>query len=65
MVKKKKKKMPANARDMGSIRGVRNGNPLAWKIPGGAWWVTVHGVSKSWTQLSTHTHTHTQSVSHY
>ena len=55
--------MPANARDMGSIRGVRNGNPLAWKIPGGAWWVTVHGVSKSWTQLSTHTHT--QSVSHY
>ena len=23
---------------------------------GGAWWVTVHGVSKSQTQLSTHTH---------
>jgi len=29
----KKKKMPANARDMGSIPGVRNGNPLAWKVP--------------------------------
>ena len=21
----------------------------------GAWWATVHGVAKSWTQLSTHT----------
>ena len=36
----------------------------------GAWWATVHGVAKSWTQLidytrmcmhtHTHTHTHTQ-----
>ena len=30
----------------------------AWKIPWteepGAWWVTVFGVAKSWTQLSTH-----------
>ena len=27
---------------------------LAWRIPmdRGAWWVTVHGVVKSWTQLS-------------
>ena len=27
---------------------------LAWRIPmeTGAWWVTVHGVAKSWTQLS-------------
>ena len=26
---------------------------LAWRIPmdRGAWWVTVHGVAKSWTQL--------------
>ena len=26
---------------------------LAWRIPmdGGAWWATVHGVTKSWTQL--------------
>ena len=27
---------------------------LAWRIPmdRGAWWATVQGVSKSWTQLS-------------
>ena len=27
---------------------------LAWRIPmdGGAWWTTLHGVTKSWTQLS-------------
>ena len=25
----------------------------------GAWWATVHGVAKSWTQLSDFTHTHT------
>ena len=28
---------------------------LAWRIPWterGAWWATVHGVAKSWTQLS-------------
>ena len=27
---------------------------FAWKIPMGreAWWATVHGVAKSWTQLS-------------
>ena len=25
------------------------------------WWATVHGVTKSWTQLNTHTHTHTES----
>ena len=33
---------------------------LAWRIPmdGGAWWSTVHGVAKSWTQLgSTNTFT--------
>ena len=24
-----------------------------------AWWATVYGVTKSWTQLSTRTHTHT------
>ena len=29
----------------------------AWRISmdRGAWWATVHGVAKSWTQLSTHT----------
>ena len=34
---------------------------LAWRIPveGGAWWNTVHGVAKSWTQLSDFTFTFT------
>ena len=36
---------------------------LAWRIPmdRGAWWATVHGITKSGTGLSdfTHTHTHT------
>ena len=29
-------------------------NIVPWKNPtdGGAWWATVHGVTKSWTQLS-------------
>ena len=29
---------------------------LAWRIPmdKGAWWATIHGVSKSLTRLSTH-----------
>ena len=26
-------------------------------MDGGAWWATVHGVAKSWTQLSYFTHT--------
>ena len=33
---------------------------LAWKIPwtdGGAWQATVHGIAKSWTQLSHFTFT--------
>ena len=32
---------------------------LAWKIPldRGAWWVAVHGISKSWTRLSNFTFT--------
>ena len=34
-----------------------NGNPLQYSCLGnpkkrGAWWTTVHGVAKSWTQLS-------------
>ena len=51
------------ARDKGLIPGsggsprVRNGYPLQYTclenlIGRGAWWVTVHGVAKSWTQLS-------------
>ena len=33
---------------------------LAWRIPvdRGAWQTTVHGVTKSLTQLSVHTYTH-------
>ena len=61
---------PANAgdvKDLGSIPGsggspgVGNGNPLQDSCPGnpkdrGAWRVTVHGVTKSQTQLSMHMH---------
>ena len=46
--------------------GVGNGNPLQYSrlentMERGAWWATVHGVAKSWTELSTHVcmHTHT------
>jgi len=40
-----------------------NGYPLQYSCLGnpmdrGAWRATVHGVAKSWTQLSTHTCTH-------
>ena len=53
--------------------GVGNGNPLQYSclenpMDRGAWQVTVHGVAKSQTQLSTHTrtcartHTHTHSA---
>ena len=49
-----------NAGDLGSIPesgrspGEGNGNPLQCSclenpMDGGAWWVTVHGVAKSWT----------------
>ena len=52
-----------SARDLGSILGLGrcpgggNGNPLQYSslenpIDRGAWWATVHGVIKSWTQLS-------------
>ena len=52
-----------NARDLGSIPGSErspgegNGNPFQYSclenpMDGGAWWATVHGVAKSWTQLS-------------
>ena len=52
-----------SAEDPGSIPGSGrspgegNGNPLQYSclensMDGGAWWATVHGVAKSWTQLS-------------
>ena len=57
------KNPPANAGDVGSIPelgrfpGGGNGKPLQYSCLGnpldrGAWWVTVHGVAKSRTQLS-------------
>ena len=63
---KKKKNLPANAGDTGdagSIPGLGrppgggNGNPLQYSCLGnpmdrGAWWTTVHGIAKSWAQLS-------------
>ena len=50
-----------NVRDAGSTPGLGrspgggNGNPLQYSFLGspvgrGAWWVAVHGVTKSWTQ---------------
>ena len=61
----------SNAGDPGSIPGSGrlsgggNGNPLQYSclenpMDRGAWWVIVHGVTKSQTWLSeSHTHTHT------
>ena len=57
------KNPPANAGDSGSIPrsgrspGGGNGNPLQYSCLGspmdrGAWWATVHGVTKSRTKLS-------------
>ena len=59
------KKSPANAgdiRDAGSVPGSGrspgggHGNPLQYSylenpMDRGAWWATVHTVTKSWTQL--------------
>ena len=50
----------ANAEDLGSIPGSGrspgegNGSPLQYSclensMDRGAWWVTVHGIAKSWT----------------
>ena len=57
------KNPPANVGDLcsslgwGDSPGERNGNPLQYSclenpMDRGAWWATVHGVAKSWTQLS-------------
>ena len=70
----------ANTGDAGSIPGWGrspgggNGNPLQYSclenpMDRGAWWATVHGVAKSWAQLSDWaracTHTHTCHFSHW
>ena len=60
------KRLSINVGDLGSIPGSGrfpgegNGNPLQYSclensMDGGAWWVTVHGVTKSRTQLSNFT----------
>ena len=57
------KDLPANAGDVGSIPesgkspGEGNGNPLQYPClesptDRGAWWATVHGVTKRQTRLS-------------
>ena len=75
------KNPPANAGDIrdtglnpgyGRFPGGGHGNPLQFSclenpMDGGAWWATVHGVTKSQTRLKrlnthTHTHTHTHTV---
>ena len=62
------KNTPANAQDArdaglipgsGRSSGGGSGNPLQYPCLGnpmdrGAWWTTVRGVTKHWTQLSTH-----------
>ena len=56
------KEFACNAGDPGSIPGlgrspgVKNGYPLQYSclensVNRGAWWATVHGIAKSWTQL--------------
>ena len=57
------KESPCNAGDPGLIPGLgrspgeENGNPLQYfclenSVDRGTWWATVHGFTKSWTQLS-------------
>ena len=70
------KNSPANAEDSGDAGsipgsgrspGEGNDNLLQYSclensMERGAWWATVHGVQKSWTQLSACTHAHTHST---
>ena len=64
------KYLPANAGDANLIPESgrspegEDGNPLQYSclgnpMDGGAWWVTVQGITKSRTQLSNWAHTHT------
>ena len=48
---------PSSIPGLGRPPGEGNGNLFLYSCQGnlmdrGAWWATVHGVSKSWTQLS-------------
>ena len=52
---------------LGRSPGIGNGNPFQYScmetpMDRGAGRATVHGVTKSWTQLSVRTHTHTQTL---
>ena len=52
---------PGSMPGSGRSPGEGNGNPLQYSclensMDGGAWWAIVHGVAKSWTQLSNFTH---------
>ena len=54
---------PSSIPGLGRSPGEGNGNPLQYSclenpMDRGAWRATVHGVTKSWTQLSDFTHTH-------
>ena len=66
----------SNAGDPGSIPGLGrspgegNGNPLQYSclenpMDGGAWWATVHGITKSRTRLSDFTFTSLSLSSRY
>ena len=69
------KNLSANAGELGLIPGLgrspgeENGNPFQYvclenPMDRGTWWATVHGVIKSWTQLSYWAHTHTYTHTH-
>ena len=62
------KEYSCQAGDAGSIPGLGrspgegDGNPFQYSclenpMDRGAWWATVHGVTKSWTRLNTHSQT--------
>ena len=53
---------PGSNPGSGRSPGEGNGNPLQYSclenpMDGGAWWATVHGVTKSWTRLRDFTFT--------
>ena len=69
------KNLPAMQETQDSIPGSRrspgegNGNPLEYSClenpkDRGTWWATVHGVTKSWTQLSNF-HFHLKILAHW
>ena len=49
--------------ELGRSLGEANGNPLQYScLERGAWWATVHRVTKSWTQLSTQSSQHIRCI---